>query len=131
MEGKMSYPDLLVTLFRKQTELMKMIGIDTTNVPDLELVEKHTYAIMKEAMEMKDEFPWEWWQWKKQKKLEKGIDIDRIREELIDIQFFVLGAAILLDMTPVEFSQLYLDKSKKNMERLKQTTNAATRRNRN
>ena len=68
-------------------------------------------AIIHECVELQRETNFKWW--KKQKEL----DISHIKEELVDIQHFLIQLAIELGMTPEELIEEYNKKLDENIER--------------
>lgn len=69
-------------------------------------------ALVHECIELQRETNWKWY-----KKPKEQLDIAHIKEELVDIQHFVIQLAIELNMSPEELISEYNKKLDTNIER--------------
>ncbi len=116
----MQPPDQLGVLrliFQKQIELNKIIGYDLFTIRDNTYMcegytKEYILAAVDELFEVLHEINWKVW-----KKQRKQINIDKIREELIDVFHFLINLFILWGITPEMLEELYLKKNAENQKR--------------
>jgi dimeric dUTPase (all-alpha-NTP-PPase superfamily) len=105
--------DKLENIFRYQgmfdSELVQRRGLN--NIPMDIWIQKETLAMLSELAELIDEVNFKWW------KNEKPVDIDKVKEELVDILHFFVSMCIKTGMDAEELHQRYLDKNKENFAR--------------
>jgi NTP pyrophosphatase (non-canonical NTP hydrolase) len=102
----------LALVFNKQRTLMSACGIE--NMAAWQAFYVSIFALMGEAVEAGYNFqdltkPW---------KRNQIADIPHLKEEVVDMLFFVVQLAILLGMNSQELLDGYLKKSDKNFERI-------------
>lgn len=78
-----------------------------------EWVQKKVLATVAELMEVIDEVNYKWW------KNPKDVDMDHIKEEMIDVLHFFVSTCLTLGMTPDELYQIYVSKNQENQNRQK------------
>lgn len=76
-----------------------------------EWVQKRCLAMISEISELLVEVNFKWW------KNPKELDLPSIKEELVDILHFLVGACIDVGMTADEMFQIYYDKNIENFNR--------------
>lgn len=106
--------DKLNDIFERQRKFMIMLGNDlsiSANEVDQRFINDLTLAAIKEMTEFLDEFPWKTW------KKNQSLNVDKAKDELIDVLHFIFELAILLDMTPDELYSRYVKKNEINIER--------------
>ena len=64
-----------------------------------------------ELSEMLNEINYKWW------KQEKSVNIDAVKEELVDVLHFFVSMCIKTGMDAEELHRRYLDKNKENFDR--------------
>lgn len=106
----------LESLTNRQEQMMRALGIDATSVDMMHpLLRDAVVCMMIESGEVVSELsnmnkPW--------KNGDPKIANSRVREELIDVLFYLLEIWILIGMSPEEVDASYSAKWKKNMERI-------------
>ena len=105
--------DKLNIIFSKQKEFDENLpSPNKINVIPLdEKINAKCQAIIHEAIELQRLTNWKWW------KDPHDFNKEEAKEELIDIMFFVVSAAIDMGMTPEDFFQEYLKKYIINIQR--------------
>lgn len=78
--------------------------------PD-EWIQKLTLATMSELAELLAESNFKWW------KNPKELNIDNIKEEIIDILHFFVSMCLRMGMDAEECYRIYIDKNKENFRR--------------
>lgn len=105
--------DKLERIFEMQRALNKEIialrGLE--DIPMDQWIKMQTLAMISELSELIDEVNFKWW------KNEKPVDIDRVKEELIDILHFFLSMSLSAGMNAEELFERYLDKNRENFDR--------------
>ena len=96
--------DKLNIIFSKQIQFDLSVNDRLLGLPIDQKVSNKCIAIIHEAVELQRLTNWKWW------KDEKEFPLEEAKEELIDIMFFVVSAAIDMGMTPEDFFQEYLNK---------------------
>jgi dimeric dUTPase (all-alpha-NTP-PPase superfamily) len=108
--------DKLDEMLRKQrmysSQLSQKIGRHKRG--DEKRIEALAEAIIQEACELQNLTNWKWW-----KRTKKEFDVEKAREELIDIVHFVLDVALVLGMSADDIYREYIKKNEINLERLK------------
>jgi dimeric dUTPase (all-alpha-NTP-PPase superfamily) len=74
-------------------------------------IQKETLAMISELSELLDEVNFKWW------KNPKEINLDNIKEELIDVFHFFMSMCLKVDMSADEVYQRYIEKNKENFKR--------------
>lgn len=107
--------DKLDTIFHYQAafdgELMEKRHLEGYSME--EWIQKETLAMMSELAELIDEVNFKWW------KNPKPCDVDRVKEELVDILHFFVSMCLKTGMDAGELYRRYLDKNKENFNRQK------------
>ena len=78
---------------------------------NVQYIKDMTLAAQIELGEMIQETPWKPW------KKEQQWDIDKAREELIDVQHFIINLALALGLGPEDFYERFKAKHKENWKR--------------
>ncbi|WP_172602054.1 dUTPase [Candidatus Nitrosocosmicus franklandus] len=68
-------------------------------------------AMLHEVVELQRETDWKWW------KTEKGIENQRIQEEIIDLWHFLIQLSIEAGLEPETLVAKYIEKNKENTKR--------------
>lgn len=92
--------------------------LDITEVPlekRLELTMRLLHSLMDEVMEVGNELPWK--PWKSNYGDMDEVDIEAIREEIVDVQHFVNNLIMLWFDDIAQFHQMFNDKLSKNIRR--------------
>lgn len=76
-----------------------------------EWIQKEVLAIVSELSEVLDEVNYKWWKNKKQ------LDVDALKEELIDVLHFFVGMCLRVGMSADELLEIYMKKNKENFDR--------------
>lgn len=106
--------DRLESLFTKQRELNKKIGIHLDNLSDDEKadwIQKLCRAMSQEIAELTDSVPWKWWS-KHQK-----LDLQNAKVEVIDLLHFLISTAQALGMNADDVFEAYEKKHQVNIQR--------------
>lgn len=104
--------DKLDTIFQMQATLDGYIAEKRNlNFSADEWVQKKCLAMISEISELLCEVNFKWW------KNPKELDYKAIKEELVDILHFLVGACINAGMTADEMFAIYYDKNKENFDR--------------
>lgn len=74
-------------------------------------IQKHATAMLCELTEVIEETNYKWW------KNPKEIDMQKVKEELIDVLHFYISMCIDAGMTADEMLEIYLSKNKENFDR--------------
>ena len=74
-------------------------------------IQRETLAMLSELAELIDEVNFKWW------KNEKPVDVDKVRDELVDILHFFVSMCLKTGMDADELHRRYLDKNKENFAR--------------
>lgn len=107
-------------LLTKQRELMHLLGIDhlsgTLTINDKPSISEMGAAIgitveAAEILEAMDKANRVW-------KINQEPTVNQVKEELIDVLFFVLELSVLLDLSGEDLIRLYQEKYNRNLERL-------------
>ena len=105
--------DKLENIFKYQqmfdTELAERRGL--TDIPMEVWIQRETLAMLSELAELIDEVNFKWW------KNEKPVDVDNVKNELVDILHFFVSMCLKTGMSAEELHQRYLDKKKENFAR--------------
>lgn len=112
----MSSEDKLDRIFRLQEEYNQIVfqrdqRFLTENPSMEDKISAICRAIIHEAVELDRETSWKWW------KRPKHFQRTKAKEELIDLQHFIIQAALVLGMDAEEFVQDYELKNRTNRER--------------
>lgn len=104
--------DKLETIFEMQKSLNDYI-IKSRNIDFSmeEWLQKDVLATLSELSEMLDEINWKWW------KNKKEVNMDNLRNEIVDILHFFVSMCIFTGMDANELFSRYLDKNKENFDR--------------
>ena len=106
--------DSLQYLLNEQSKLQKFMakGVDWYDkATDDEFLFTMSYAMLEEVVEVIRELNWKPWKHKHE------LELDKIKEELIDVLHFWLTIANCLKMNSEEILSLYSKKNRKNRER--------------
>lgn len=105
--------DKLDNIFKYQqmfdAELAERRGL--TGIPMEVWIQRETLAMLSELAELIDEVNFKWW------KNEKPVDVDNVKNELVDILHFFVSMCLKTGMSAEELHQRYLDKNKENFAR--------------
>jgi len=105
--------DKLETIFHYQQkfdrELMKKRDLNGIAFEDW--IQKETLAMLSELAELIDEVNFKWW------KNKQPVDIDNVKEELVDILHFFVSMCLKAGMDAGELCERYLEKNKENFDR--------------
>jgi len=105
-----------------QKKLMDVVGASATNEDSVKnLLNVTTLCIIDEALEVVEFSKDSTKPWKK-----PAFDELSIKEEIIDVYFFVLQFFVLMGMNENEIDAMYRFKNQKNFERIKAKVNAIT-----
>lgn len=104
--------DRLTLVFQMQRELDEFIaksrGLD---FGPQEWIQKQVLAMVVELGELLDEVNYKWW------KAPRPLDMQAVREELVDVFHFLIGACIKAGMGADELFTAYCEKNKENWDR--------------
>lgn len=107
--------DRIGTMFHKQEEFMKSIGIDLSSMPPVErekLIKECCLADIVETTELLNEVNWKPW-----KKTKIKLDVEQARFEIVDKLCFLLEMAMALGMDAEMLFQYHSRKVQINHER--------------
>ena len=111
---------MLEEIFKKQKELDDLVketkrsqGLDY-NFDGGGWIDKMTTAIIAEAIELKEESNWKWW------KKPKEIDVEAVKNEMVDILHFWISLCIKLDLDAKQVFDEYIKKNEENRRRQKE-----------
>lgn len=76
-----------------------------------EWLQKQTLAMMSELSELLNEINYKWW------KNPKQVQMDAVKEELVDVLHFFVGMCLKTGMTAEELFERYIEKNKENFAR--------------
>lgn len=105
--------DKLETIFKYQKSFDDEL-IEKRNLQNIgmeEWIQRETLAMMSELSELIDEVNFKWW------KNKKPVDVDRVREELVDVLHFFTSMCIKSGMDADELFDRYMAKNKENFDR--------------
>ncbi len=105
--------DKLETIFKYQKSFDDEL-IEKRNLQNIgmeEWIQRETLAMMSELSELIDEVNFKWW------KNKKPVDVDRVREELVDVLHFFSSMCIKSGMDADELFDRYMAKNKENFDR--------------
>ena len=109
--------DKLDRIFELQKELNDQIGFSVHNPlsqeEKIQWILNIVRALQQELAEIVDTVPWKWWAHY------QTFDEQNVRVELIDVLHFLVLLAQILGLSAEDVYQLYLQKNKVNIERLK------------
>ena len=98
--------DKLDNIFKYQqlfdTELADRRGLG--DIPMEVWIQRETLAMLSELAELIDEVNFKWW------KNEKPVDVNNVKNELVDILHFFVSMCLKTGMSAEELHQRYLDK---------------------
>ncbi len=102
--------DKLDELFRLQKEFDSYLenNRNITGISLDEWVQKGVIALIAELIEVVNEVNYKWW------KNPFEVDIDRLKEEMIDVLHFYISTCMKIGITPDEVLKLYKDKTMEN-----------------
>lgn len=104
--------DTLEEIFRLQKEYLSTFRFERYPNSLEERISALCTAIIHEATELQDLTSWKWW------KTFRGFDVERAKEELIDILHFFVQACIEMNLTPNDILNLYRAKNYVNRNRV-------------
>lgn len=90
-------------------EIIALRGLH--DIPMEKWIQMQTLAMMSELSELIDEVNFKWW------KNEKPVDIDRVRDEMVDILHFFVSMCLRAGMDAEELFKRYIDKNRENYDR--------------
>ena len=113
--------DMLTEMFETQKSLQKKLGTEDKikTESDKQLwINQNILAIVEETVEIMRETGYKnpeyvKFGWKKGQKW----DIDKYKEEIVDLWHFVMNLCNAVDFTPEEFYHAYMSKNQKNRDR--------------
>ncbi len=103
--------DALEEIFRLQKEYMSAFSFERYPQSLEKRISALCTAIIHEAAELQDLTAWKWW------KAFKEFEVERAKEELIDILHFLVQACIEINLTPNDILNLYRAKNSVNRKR--------------
>jgi dimeric dUTPase (all-alpha-NTP-PPase superfamily) len=105
--------DKLENIFKFQqmfdSELAERRGLN--DIPMEVWIQKETLAMLSELAELIDEVNFKWW------KNDKPVQVDKVKDELVDILHFFVSMCLKTGMDANELHQRYLEKNKENFAR--------------
>ncbi|MGI6160860.1 MAG: dUTPase [Christensenellales bacterium] len=105
--------DKLDSIFKMQeqfdNELIEKRGLH--GISQEQWIQKETLALISELAELLDEVNFKWW------KNEKPVDMDAVKEELVDILHFFVSMCIKTGMDANELFEIYIKKNRENFDR--------------
>ena len=105
--------DRLEEIFMMQnafdTELLEKRNLNGISME--EWLQREMLAIIVELSEMINEVNYKWW------KKPKEIDLEAVKEELVDVLHFFVSMCLKTGMSAQELHQRYLNKNKENFDR--------------
>ncbi|NLT98292.1 MAG: dUTPase [Christensenellaceae bacterium] len=105
--------DKLESIFKYQslfdTELAEKRGL--TGIPMEVWIQRETLAMLSELAELIDEVNFKWW------KNPRPVDLDNVKNELVDILHFFVSMCLKTGMDADELYRRYLEKNKENFAR--------------
>ena len=105
--------DKLENIFKFQqmfdSELAERRGLQ--DIPMEVWIQKETLAMLSELAELIDEVNFKWW------KNDKPVQVDKVKDELVDLLHFFVSMCLKTGMDANELHQRYLDKNKENFAR--------------
>ena len=105
--------DKLESIFKYQSlfdsELAEKRGL--TGIPMEVWIQRETLAMLSELAELIDEVNFKWW------KNPKPVDLDNVKNELVDILHFFFFFCLKTGMDADELYRRYLEKNKENFAR--------------
>ncbi len=116
--------DKLDIIYNEQYKFQKNFGIlkkiNKSSAMKQQYINQMILALHEEAVEIMRESPYKNpnyvpFGWKKEQKF----NIEKFKEEIIDIIHFVINLCIVVDMKPQEIYDKYLNKNKENHQRQK------------
>ena len=111
--------DKLENIFKFQqmfdSELAERRGLQ--DIPMEVWIQKETLAMLSELAELIDEVNFKWW------KNDKPVQVDKVKDELVDLLHFFVSMCLKTGMDANELHQRYLDKNKENFARQHGTSN--------
>lgn len=112
-EEDFSGMDKLDIIFAMQekfdTDVMKNRGLE--NIPPEEWIQKQTLAMLSELAELIAEVNFKWW------KNPRPVNVDNVREELVDVLHFFVGMCNRSGMSSEELFNRYVRKNEENFKR--------------
>lgn len=105
--------DKLENIFKYQNMFDTELS-ERRNLGDISMeawIQKETLAMLSELAELIDEVNFKWW------KNEKPVDVDKVKDELVDILHFFVSMCLKTGMDAEELHQRYLEKNKENFDR--------------
>ncbi|MEM1994829.1 MAG: dUTPase [Nitrososphaerales archaeon] len=103
--------DTLEEIFKLQKEYVSTFSFERYPKSLEARISALCTAIIHEAVELQDLTSWKWW------KTSKGFEVERAKEELIDILHFLVQAFIEMNLSPNDILNLYRAKNYVNRER--------------
>lgn len=105
--------DKLDIIFRMQEKFDQDVikNRHLENIKPEEWIQKQTLAMLSELAELIAEVNFKWW------KNQKEINVDNVREELVDILHFFVGMCNRMGMGSEELYDRYLAKNEENFKR--------------
>lgn len=107
--------DRMGTMFHRQEEFMKAVGLDLVSMPPVErerLIKECCLADIVESVELLNEVNWKPW-----KRTKKPLDLEQARFEVVDKLCFLLEMAMALGMDAETLFQYHSRKVEINHER--------------
>ncbi|MFN3622222.1 MAG: dUTPase, partial [Nitrososphaerales archaeon] len=103
--------NVLEEIFRLQKEYMSSFSFERYPKSLEERISALCTAIIHEAAELQDLTSWKWW------KTFKGFEVERAKEEIVDILHFLVQACIEMNLSPNDILNLYRAKNYVNRKR--------------
>ena len=102
--------DIIFAMQEKfDTDVMRNRGLE--NVSPEEWIQKQTLAMLSELAELIAEVNFKWW------KNPRPVNVDNVREELVDILHFFVGMCNRSGMGSAELFERYIKKNEENFKR--------------
>ena len=104
--------DKLDRIFAMQAQLDQKIARERNlEYSTEEWVQKEVLAIISELSEILDEVNFKWW------KNKKELDLDQLKEEIVDVLHFLTSMSLKAGMSSEEIFQIYMKKNEENIKR--------------
>jgi len=110
---KQGHLDIMFTLQKDFQEKNKWINFKTKSIKyKEERTQQMLFAVIEESIELKRELNLK--EWKKER---KEVDVDKVKEELIDIFHFIINIALIWGLSPEDLLEQFLEKQTTNRVR--------------
>lgn len=108
LEGKL---ESFETVLQLQEQMMREVYVMLKTKSREEILIAYADGLLAEAFEVKMELPWKHW------KKPKDVDLEKVKEEVVDCLIFTMGLIIASGMTHDEVLEKTVSKMQVNVER--------------